>query len=1011
MRSICRADGHGVTRTRACAALLVFTALVTGCTDSATPPEASPAPAADQAVTVPTTVSVTEGTNMALALRPDGLQFTLSIQGRLFTLPVTGGNATSLVGDYFDAREPSYSPDGARVVFHGYRHGTWDIFEVTLPDGEPKPLTSDAFDDREPVYAVDGGSVTFASDRSGNYDIWSLELASGKLTQLTDSPADEHSPAWSSDGRLAWSLNQGPRRGELHYQSATGAAEVGVSEPGQINGIAWAPDGATIAYQVSERMPKPVTTMKLLDTADNSVTPLSESGDDVFPFRAAFVDRATVVYTVNGGVRRQPLDGSHPATRIPLTAQFTLNRTPYERRQRDHDATVERQALGVVRPVLSPDAETIAFTALGDLWLWRPGDRTLDNVTDSPAAEQMPAWSNDGQQLAYITDRSGRTELWIYDIGQRTHRHVPTAASSLSVPAWSPDGSEIAVFAGTPDNPLAGQLSIVTLATGAVRPSYKPAPPQPISWTPDGTTVVTTALAPFSSRYREGVYQLVASGTQTDSVVEQVIDRHRNVTELVVTPSGDAISYVQGATLWQQGITETFQPVGEPRALTSELTDSPSWSAGGGSLVYMSGSRMKLLDLATLAATDITPPLAWRRSQPGDEPWVLRVGRLFDGDGGTYRRNVDVTIRGNRIESIEAASPDVSPTVDASDHAAFPGLFEMHAHMAGASEVQGRTWLAYGVTSVRDPGSDPYVARERQEAWDSGRRSGPRTYITGYLVDGNRVYYSMAEGVVDDAHLERALTRTRELELDFIKTYVRLPDHWQKRVVEFAHGIGIPVSSHELYPAVAHGMDHVEHIGGTSRRGYQPKVTALGYSYDDVIRLLSDSGMGITPTAVLPGFSVIVSDDDYFDTPQFAAFFGPDARHGYERLMARIGGRADATAAANGKLLRALVAEDALMVAGTDAPFVPYGAGLHAEMRLYQNAGLSPADILRSATVKAALAAGVADDLGRLAPGMLADIVVVDGDPLADIRDADNVVTTIKNGVAYPLDSLLPAGD
>jgi imidazolonepropionase-like amidohydrolase len=311
---------------------------------------------------------------------------------------------------------------------------------------------------------------------------------------------------------------------------------------------------------------------------------------------------------------------------------------------------------------------------------------------------------------------------------------------------------------------------------------------------------------------------------------------------------------------------------------------------------------------------------------------------------------------------------------------------------------------------VRDPGSNPYVAKERQEAWDSGRRVGPRTYITGFLTDGNRVYYSMAEGIASDAHLELALARTKALELDFIKTYVRLPDHWQRRVVEYAHDIGIPVSSHELFPAVAHGMDHVEHIGGTSRRGYQPKVSALGFSYNDVVSLLTASGMGITPTAVLPGYSVITTEEpDYFETPQFAAFYGEQTRNAAVTIARMFGSGASATAEANGRLLRRLVEADALLVAGTDSPFVPYGAGLHAELRLYARAGLSPYQILRSATAKSAAAAAVEHDLGTIEIGKIADIVIIDGDPLLDIRDVDNVVITIKNGKAYPLDSLLTA--
>jgi len=210
----------------------------------------------------------------------------------------------------------------------------------------------------------------------------------------------------------------------------------------------------------------------------------------------------------------------------------------------------------------------------------------------------------------------------------------------------------------------------------------------------------------------------------------------------------------------------------------------------------------------------------------------------------------------------------------------------------------------------------------------------------------------------------------------------------------------MPVSSHELFPAAAIGADHVEHIGGTSRRGYQPKVSSLGYSYNDVVELLAGSGMGITPTAVLPAWAVIVNEDkDLFATPQFEHFYGAAALTGYAGFTKRFGVGAKSQHRANSGLLRELAKRDALLVTGTDSPFVPYGPGLHAELRLYE--------LLRAATVKSAQAAGVGGELGQIAAGMLADLVVVSGDPLATVKDADNVVLTVKGGRRYAIAELL----
>ncbi len=658
-------------------------------------------------------------------------------------------------------------------------------------------------------------------------------------------------------------------------------------------------------------------------------------------------------------------------------------------------------------PSISPNGERIAFTALGDLMLWEPASAKLEKLTDDKWAESSPVWSHDGTRLAYISDQGGSVALWLYDFNVGAASRVPAAIAGPSYPSFAPDGESVAVYTTVRGNPLAGQMAIVKLDDGSVVPLHQPRPPQPISWSTDSGNLVTTSLAPYSRRYREGVYQLVVANRDSGEAIEVVPTPHRNVLDLVLIPGEQAISYVQDGRMWRMQLDEEYQPAGSPVALTADVTDNPSWSATGRFVVYMSGKRMMRLDSRTGTEQDVTPPVRYARSQP-DGSWTMRVGRLFDATGDDYLTDVDIVVEGNRIRDVRPAEVAVSPDIDASGYVVFPGLFEMHGHMGAESEPQGRTWLAYGITTVRDPGSNPYLAKARQESWDSGRRDGPRTHITGYLTDGNRVYYSMAEGVTSDEHLKRALARVRDLELDFIKTYVRLPDLWQKRVIEFAHSIGIPVSSHELYPAVANGSDHVEHIGGTSRRGYQPKVSALGHSYDDVVRLLADSGMGMTATAVLPGYAVVVSEQpDFFVNAQFDHFYGEAGRRSAQLISRMFGAGAAAIATANGGLLKALVEENALLVTGTDSPFVPYGAGLHAELRLYQRAGLSGAQILRSATIASARAAGVADDLGTLQVGKLADFVVVDGDPLRSIGDADNVVMTVKNGVAYALEDLL----
>src|SRR6185436_17521400 len=193
-------------------------------------------------------------------------------------------------------------------------------------------------------------------------------------------------------------------------------------------------------------------------------------------------------------------------------------------------------------------------------------------------------------------------------------------------------------------------------------------------------------------------------------------------------------------------------------------------------------------------------------------------------------------------------------------------------------EALGRAFLSWGITTVRNPATNTFDTMENREAFESGARIGPRLFTTGEPFDGSRIYYPGGVSLDDTGQLPLALQHAKDFDFDFIKTYVRLPDLMQKRIIEEAHRMGMPVTSHELYPAVAFGADGVEHIRGTSCRGYSPKVSALNYSYKDVIDLLALSKMTITPTINIQGGAfalTAVRTPEFVAEPRFVNLFPP----------------------------------------------------------------------------------------------------------------------------------------
>jgi imidazolonepropionase-like amidohydrolase len=318
-------------------------------------------------------------------------------------------------------------------------------------------------------------------------------------------------------------------------------------------------------------------------------------------------------------------------------------------------------------------------------------------------------------------------------------------------------------------------------------------------------------------------------------------------------------------------------------------------------------------------------------------------------------------------------------------------------------------WLAYGITSLRIPSINPYAGLEQREAFDAGRRWGPRVFLAGDPFDGVRLYYPGGVAVTSDEQMDRELERASALGVDFFKTYVRLPDRLQKRVVEFAHNNNRPVTSHELYPAVAYGIDGIEHLSGTSRRGYSPKLSATGRAYQDVIDLIAKSGVTLTPTiGIMGAFAARESGDKtlLFD-PRLSLFPLSTVAQLTDMAAAVRDPARDRAIAPYEATLRAIVAGGGTILAGTDSPIVPYGLGLHVELESYVHAGLSPFQALQTATANAAQALGLATELGSVEPGRLADLTFLGSDPLMDIRNTRDVKRVMRGGRIFTVNELI----
>jgi Tol biopolymer transport system component len=958
------------------------------------------------------TVTLTEGTNVAATLSPDHKTIIMCLQGVLYSLPVSGGKAKALTDPLLDPARPDWSPKGDLVTFESYAGGTFHIW-VMKPDGTgAKQLTNGHGDDRDPRFSPDGTKIAFSSDRAfkGTYNVWVVDIASGQLTQKTSGPDDEYEPAWSPDGNeLAYVAGVGANGTTIRAINSSGAVRTLATAPtgAHLNSPTWTADGKGVAW--------------IQFLANKSVLLLNGKQvgrkDDVFPFAPLWIDRDELLYTGNGKLLVSRI-GSEETREIPFEARVAIDRPAYTMKKFDFDSGTAQQAKGIVGPALSPDGKRIVFEALNQLWLMEIGRKPVA-LTHDGYYKTDPAWSPDGSKIAYSSDKAGTEDIYVLDVATKSEKRVTSAADSAEFSAaWSPDSKMLAYQDQT------GATYTLDLASGQskrlIPAQFEPSKP---SWGGKGKTVAIGAVKAYTRRFREGTSQIltaeVASGALTFTEPAPFASLStRGEDGPVYSPDQTQMAFVSGSVLWVRPVDADGVPAGAAKQITHEATDAPTWSGDSKQLLYLSNGKLRLIDAnGSNPAQTIPLDLTTSRDEPNGRV-LIHAGRFWDGKGPEVRTNVDVLVVNNRIKTISAhndAAHKTDRVVDASNQTVIPGLWEAHTHewMSGKpyGDRLGRLWLAYGVTTLHSQGDPAYRAVETREVFASGARPGPRFFATGEAIDGERVYYNFMRPTTSEEQLKIELSRAEALGYDSLKTYVRLPHSMQKEVVQFAHGtMGVPVLSHYMLPGLAYGMDGISHVSATSRYGFAYTRSAGGLSYQDVTTLFPSSGMTVISTSFFSA-SLYAEDPALVDDMRLQVLNTPWDEIA---LKAKAKGAADNDQTVTldslkkeEEIVAAMIRAGGLVLAGTDSPIDNVATALHLNLRAQVKYGLAPWQALQTATLLPAKSFGVSNDLGTLEPGKLADLVIIAGDPLTNIKDVANIASVMKNGKLYTLPELM----
>jgi imidazolonepropionase-like amidohydrolase len=425
-------------------------------------------------------------------------------------------------------------------------------------------------------------------------------------------------------------------------------------------------------------------------------------------------------------------------------------------------------------------------------------------------------------------------------------------------------------------------------------------------------------------------------------------------------------------------------------------------------------------------ASDWERNLALRLARRPKGELAIRGARLFDPETGKTLPGTTVVISGDRIRAVgrdgEVAVPPGAEIVEAQGKALLPGLWDMHQHVVASD---GLLDIASGITTARDMGNDLDLLLDLRRRWDAGEAVGPRL-LMACVIEGPGPYAAPTKVLVaTDAEALAAVNRYAAAGCVQIKIYSSLDPKLVPGIVARAHALGLRVSGHipngmKAEQAVREGFDEIQHanflflnfLDGVDTRTME-RITAVGEHageldlkskpVQDFLRLLKEKGTVSDPTVNLYEgmFAGRPGEVNPALAPVAARLPLPVRRSllvGDVQRTPEMDARYRASFAAVLALVRALHDAGITIVAGTD--FIA-GFCLPRELEDYVAAGLSAPDALRAATLVPARVMHRDHDLGTIAPGKLADLILVDGDPAAHISDLRRVVLTIRGGVMF----------
>ncbi len=1002
------------------------------------------------------TINTDEGTWMNLDVSPDGRTIVFDLLGDIYKMPITGGKAEVLRAGLPWEVQPRFSPDGKKILFTSDAGGGDNCWTMD-PNGEnAKQITKESFRLlNNGIWTPDGQYIIarkhFTSQRSlGAGEMWMYHITGGSGIQLTKRKNDQqdvNEPSISPDGRYLYfsedmypggyfQYNKDPNS-QIYvikrYDKVEGKTETLITGPGGACRPQVSNDGKWMAY-VRRIRTKTVLFKQNLETGEEFLLYEELSKDQqeawavfgVYPGFAWTPDDQNIIIWAKGKIRNINVQ-SKAVKDVPF--QVTAKHKMAETVRFKQDAAPEKfQAKAIRHTITSPDGKMLVFNAVGHLWKMSLPNGTAKRLSDSKDLEFEPSFAPDGQSIIYVSwNDEEMGAIMKMDLASGATSKLTNKKGIYRTPTYSPDGKQI-IYRKESGNYHQGFLhskkpglyikNSLDTKVGELISAEGEYP----KFSADGKRIFYQTGGYTFGSLTKSYHSIKLNGTDKKTHFNT---KYGNL--LAPSPDNKWIAFSELHKVYIAPLPLTGKAVGissKTKAVpvaqvARDAGISLHWSKDSKELHWTLGNQYytnKIEDrFPFLGMVDSVPPIDTTGvfinvPLEHDKPTgvVAFVGaKIITMEGDKVIENGTIIVENDKIKSIGDSNikiPKGATTIDAKGKVIMPGLIDVHAHLGafryGLSPQKHWQYfanLAYGVTTTHDPSSNSEMTFSQSEMVKTGEMVGPRIFSTGTILYGADGDFKAVINNLDDAR--SALRRTKAFGAFSVKSYNQPRREQRQQVMQAARELGINV-----YPEGGSFFYHNLSMVADGHTGVEHNIP-IAPLYDDVIKFWSATDAGNTPTLIvnyggLNGEYYWYQNTNVWEDDRLLAYTPRaiiDSRSRHRTMVPD-------EEYQNGHILVSQSCNK-LQNAGVNINMGSHGQiqgiGAHWELWMLQQGGMSNLQALKAATINGAEYLGMGTQIGSLKQGKLADLIVLDKDPLANIQNTNSVIYTMINGRLY----------